>query len=179
MFGNQGLFARQVVFRVRAGKTVLAAPPRKNPGRVPTPGQQVVLDKFSLAVIYAKAALTDPAQKAAYQAAAAPGVSAYNRALADAFKAPQVLGIDTSSYVGAASDTLVIKAVDDFKVARVKVSVHDPSGELVEEGDAVLQANGTDWLYSVSGENETATGSKVKAIAYDLPGNQSFLEVTV
>jgi hypothetical protein len=51
------------------------------------------------------------------------------------------------------------------------VSIYDIDGSLIEEGDALQQDNELDWLYTSARENTALTGSKIKAVARDLPGN--------
>lgn len=97
----------------------------------------------------------------------------------DAFNPPVVTKIDTTNYKGQATDTVKVEANDDFEVTAVKVSIHTAAGELVEEGYAVLEAEGLFWLYTVTGENESSVGSKIKATAFDKAGNEASLEITV
>ncbi len=179
MKSTQGIFGGQVVFKIRAGKPYVAAPPQVKEDRILKPGEQERRDKFALAIKYSQAAVEDPAIEAAYAAAAKPGQSAANVAFVDFYKAPVVSLVNKENYRGLATDTISIQATDNFKVARVKVSIHTAAGELVEEGDAVAEAGTLNWLYTVSGENEEAIGSTIKATAYDLPGNEGSLEITV
>jgi len=43
----------------------------------------------------------------------------------------------------------------------------------VEQGEAQRLANGFDWLYSVTVNNASITGTKIVVKASDLPGNTS------
>ncbi len=87
--GLSGKF-QQVVFRQRAGKTVVAKWPAIT--NLPaTAAQQTIRVSFSDAVAFAKSILTDPALKLAYKAKAKPGQSAFNAAIADFLNHP---GID-------------------------------------------------------------------------------------
>lgn len=179
MRSTRGMFGKQVVFKTRAGKPYVAAPPEVDENRVPTAGQVANNDKFRRNSRYAKAAIADAGTKAGYLAAAKRGQSAYNVAFQDAAYAPKVDGIITQGYRGQAGDIIVVQASDDFKVAAVKVAIESPTGELLEHGNAVLEPNGLNWVFTPTMENEQATGSKITATAYDLPGNEGSLEATV
>ncbi len=53
------------------------------------------------------------------------------------------------------------------------------NGTLLEYGNAVQQINGIDWTYTTTQANAVPTGSKISAIATDVPGNTGTLEVTL
>jgi hypothetical protein len=56
--------------------------------------------------------------------------------------------------------------------------VYNQAGVLIEEGNAILQDNEEkNWLYIVKRENTEYTGSKIKAVAADLPGNMASLSI--
>jgi hypothetical protein len=177
-FGLSGRFGKMFSFRQLFGRTLATRRPGKRTGPG-TSEQEQIKSRFKEGTIYGKGVIADPIKRALYGDLADTGISAYNRSIRDFMKPPVVASIDTTNYHGDATDTIKIRATDDFQVAVVKVSIHTAAGELVEEGNAVAEANGADWLYSVSGENEAAVGSKIKATAIDLPGNISSLEVTV
>jgi len=176
--GFSGTVARLLTFRQKAGKTVVAK--LRRPSSVPPTDKMVaVRDKFQSSIAYAKGAIKDPAVKALYQAVAKPGESAFNVAVADAFKAPKVESIKTDNYHGAAGDTITVKATDDFKVTGVTVSILNAAGDLIEEGNAVMQINETDWLYTTTQANAAVAGSKITAAATDMPGNSTSLVVNL
>lgn len=161
----------------RSGATILGA--HRKPSTVPlTPAQLEVQERFKKAKNYAKAVLANPDQKAAYKAVAGPDQSAYNMAMRDAFKAPEIHEVDFSGYHGLPGDGIYIQATDDFKVASVSVSIVTAAGALVEEGAAVLQANG-DWLYTTTVANNNLPGTEISATARDLPANQTTKAVVV
>ena len=68
----------------------------------------------------------------------------------DARIAPQVLRIDASSYTGNPGDEIFIDACDDFKVDSVKVIISDQTGDIIEEGEAVLPFQSFDWIYTAT-----------------------------
>ena len=44
-------------------------------------------------------------------------------------------------------------------------------GSVVEQGDAVQQTNGIDWLYTATAVNESTAGDRIEVRASDKPGN--------
>ncbi|GEP94969.1 hypothetical protein [Chitinophaga cymbidii] len=170
MRGTSGALGDELVFRQRAGKTVISLPPIVK-AYPPTTGQLEVRNKFLEACRYAKTVLANPALKEAYAAKSPAGTSAYNTATADFFRAPVILSVDTGNYNGSAGGTILVLATDDFKVQSVRVSVIDADGEILEEGLAVAGASGTDlWTYTALNSVDI-TGAKVSVQAHDLPGN--------
>lgn len=100
-------------------------------------------------------------------------------ATADAFNQPTVDSITTTNYHGVVGDEIIARAEDDFKVTGVKVSIQSAAGALLEQGDAVMQENTIDWLYKATQANAALPGSKITAVASDLPGNNTSLTVTL
>lgn len=154
----------------------------KHRGSNTTPATEKQLEvqrQFKKAIVYGRAVLQDPELKALYQAAARKDQSAFNVAVRDASKAPEISNIDTEMYTGAIGSTITVRAIDDFKVAGVRVRITTAAGVVVEQGDAVLQANGLDWLYVATVLNDELQGSVVRASARDLPANETVAELVV
>jgi len=166
-----------LVFRRRKadGKVFVSGHPAEHEG-VPSEAVQKVNVKFQEAVIYGKSAISDPAIKALYTEKASAGQSAYNVAVADYFSAPDIKEVDLSAYTGAVGSTIKIKAIDDFKVAKVFVRIATTDGSLIEEGNAVLQADGLYWLYTATQLNNSPAGDKITVTAWDLPNNSAVKE---
>ncbi|OMP74595.1 hypothetical protein BW716_34560, partial [[Flexibacter] sp. ATCC 35208] len=61
----------------------------------------------------------------------------------------------------------------------VRVAIYSAVGDLIEQGDAVLEANGLDWLYTATVANSAIAGCRVRAVAKDLPANETVYDVTV
>ena len=176
--GLSGSIARLLTFRQSAGKTVVSKKRRSTPASQ-SDKAVAVRAKFSSSIAYAKIAIKDPANKAYYKSKAAIGQSAFNMAFSDAFTPPEVNHIDTANYHGAGADTITIQATDQFKVVTVKVSIRGNDGTILEEGFAVQQANTVDWLYTAKSANASLAGSRISAVATDLPGNTHSLDVTL
>jgi hypothetical protein len=133
-----------------------------------------------MATAYARRAIKDPEMKAMYQAVVKGGQRAFNIAMIDALQAPVVESIQADNYNSRAGDLIIVRATDNFKVAGVVVSIHNQAGDLIEEGDAIMQENEEmEWLYNVHQNNLYYSGSTIIAVAIDLPGNSSSLKMNV
>jgi hypothetical protein len=179
MRSTRGMVGKQIVFKKRAGKPYVAAPPDVNENRKATPGQQAVRERFKSAIAYAAAAIKEPAMKQAYADRAKRGQSPHNVAFQDAFLPPVVQGIVTDGYLGRVGDVIVVHAQDDFKVNAVRISIRSAADELIEEGAAAENADGLSWSYTVTQGNANVVGSKITATAIDIPENEGSLEVTL
>jgi hypothetical protein len=115
----------------------------------------------------------------AYAAVLRPRQNVYSRALEDFLSPPKIRSISTSAYDGTVGSKISVRAVDDFRVASVKVEIHAANGTLLEKGNAEPNSNGIDWIYTATQVNSLRTGSKVTAIATDVPGNEGALEVVL
>ena len=161
-----------------SGKTVLGVK-RGRSKKKSTDKQNAIREQFKLAVKYAQAALEDPILRPFYKKFAGPDQSAYNMALSDAMTPPEIKDVSTVNYLGRVGDTITIRAIDAFKVVAVKVTIRTAVGDLIEEGNAVLQVNGLDWLYTATVVNEELPGSKIKVTAIDTPANATIKEVII
>ncbi|MGV8094686.1 MAG: hypothetical protein AB2L24_22765 [Mangrovibacterium sp.] len=167
--GLSGKLGNLIVFRTHGAKTVVAQAPQKRKGE-PTEAQEQHQTRFQEAILYGKASITDAAKKAAYKASAEDGQSAFNVAVADFLRAPHIDEIDVSHYSGQADSFIEVRAVDDFKVTEVTVSIFNSDGSEVEQGSASVQTDGN-WRYVVTATNESLSGDKIIVRVSDLPGN--------
>lgn len=176
----RGSLGKQLVFREWEGKTIVAKSPRPRSGD-PTPAQADTQEKFFLASRYAKSVTTNTDQSLAeaYASALRPRQNVYSRALEDFMNSPVVKQIDTKNYTGALNDKIAVRAIDDFRVTAVHVEILSASGALLESGDAVQNLNGIDWTYTTTQTNSVLAGSKIKAVAKDVPGNEGVKEVVM
>jgi len=173
MRGSSGAFGRDMVFRQRAGETIIAKPAAPRPDN-PNDEQIAVRAKFKAASIWARRILSTPEMKAAYRAKTKAGASPYNTAIADFFKAPQIQDINATAYKGVIGDTITIIATDDFKVVAVSVTIYNAAGDIVEQGAALPAVTGGDaWVYTASVANAVPAGGKLLILAADLPGNMT------
>ncbi len=88
--------------------------------------------------------------------------------MADFMHAPEIKDINLAAWNGQAGQVIRIQAVDDVKVDTVTVVITDNADVLIEQGAAVLAADGW-WEYTTT---QTASGNpKVVVSALDLPGH--------
>lgn len=117
----------------------------------PTPPQQDIRTKFQEAGRYAKIATSNPAIKAAYKSKTPNVTSAYNTAVADYFKASEIINVDTTGYNAATGGTIIVLATDDFKVQSVQVSILDEAGVILRTGEAAVNPeNEESWTHMIS-----------------------------
>jgi hypothetical protein len=175
---TKGLSGRidELVFRQRFGQTVVTRNPRVS--RDPTDAQLDLRSRFRQAAAYAKAAVSDAATKVFYGSKAKKGQSAYNVALADFFNTPEIGEIDTSAYNGSIGSRIMVPVTDGGKVVSVKVKIQKGDGTLIEEGAALQQSNGLDWMFIARAVNDSLSGSIITVSATDLP-NHSSLKQTI
>ena len=174
--GSSGRFGKRLIYSQRGRKTVITrrSSRKRNPN---TPQQQVVREAFAEGIIYARGVIADPALKSLYQAKVKDNQTAFNLAVSDFCKAPQITKLHVLDYSGQISDKLIVRAVDDFKVESVTLTITDSADSLIEEGTAVLSPNGADWIYLATVANPVLAGTKVMVSAADLPGNVTSQEV--
>lgn len=176
--GASGRFGKRLVYRQRGHKTIIARRTlrKTNPN---TLRQTEVRDLFSEAVIYARGVIADSATKALYQAKVSGNQSAFNLAVSDFCKAPEIRKYNVTEYTGQIGDKISIRASDDFKVEWVKLLIKDSSDTTIEEGLAVLSANGADWIYTATAVNTDLPGTKLMISVSDIPGNITTQEVVL
>ena len=178
LVGVSGMIGNQLVIRQADGRIIMSqapVPSTKPPSELQAEGRL----NFQSGVIYAKGVYSDPAKKALYEAKVKPGTSAFNVAVADFLKAPNIDEIDLGNYNGTAADTIRVRVTDDFQVVKVTVTIHNADGTLVEEGEAVQQENVIDWLYTVTADNPSLEGDRIEIRAWDRPEHVTEEEKTI
>lgn len=176
----KGNVAKQIVYRQHGQNTHLVAMPKFDPNRPVTALQETVRNTFSNAVAYAKWAIEDPELKAIYAAKAGPGRSAFNMAVRDYSRPPVVSLVDTQDYSGVVGSKIIVEAKDDVRVASVTVRILNAEGELLEEGNAVLDPKRVNkWSYTAQQANNEMAGTVIIATALDLADNAGVLELSL
>lgn len=176
---SSGSLGKMVTITRKRSGTILLGKHRGESTTPPTEKQLEVQNRFKNAIVYGKAVMNNPELKAQYEAAAKKDQSAYNVAVRDAFKPPEITGINTGLYTGEIGSKITVRAIDDFKVASVRVKITNAAGAVVEQGEAVQQSNGLDWVYVVTVVNDEVQGSRIVASAADLPANEAVLDVVM
>ncbi|MRG46623.1 hypothetical protein GFS24_15980 [Chitinophaga sp. SYP-B3965] len=178
--GASGNVGKQFVYRRRGNNTHIVKMPSIKKGAVATTEQLEARDRFADAVLYAQGAISSAELKKEYQKTAPPGKTAYNMAFRDYLKAPVVKKIDASKYNRTPGSTIVVHAKDDFRVASVKVSIFNNQGNLLEEGEALINpVKRGQWVYTVTQADTELTAAVIRAKATDLPGNEGSLDISV
>lgn len=172
----QGMLGKELVFRSWAGKTIVAKAPGARDDD-PTLAQLKIRETFLTGSRYARSIIQNPEMAEAYARTLKPRQNTYSRALQDYINPPVVGSITTRNYTGQVGDVITIRATDDFRVTAVLVEIYAADGSLLEKGNAVVTTSGIDWTYSSTVVNSALTGSSIKAIAIDVPGNEGFLTV--
>lgn len=163
----RGSLGKEITIYERNGQIIMAK--KRGPSKKkPTKKQLEARYKMKVAAAYAKVILVDPELKAYYKSKAGPGQNAYNMAVKDAYRSPEVQNIRFEE------TTVVVTAKDEFRVAEVQVKVFDATNTLLERGKAVLGRNGVDWYYAAA---SLPRGGKVVIVAVDLPGNETEKEI--
>jgi hypothetical protein len=179
----RGSLGKQLVFREWEGKTVVAKSPKGRTGG-PSAAQAETQEKFQAASRYAIAVTkgSDQSLAQAYALALRPRQNVYSRALEDFMSPPVVKFINNRGYTGAPGDKIVIRATDDYRVTKVLVEIFTADGTLLETGNAEQNINGIDWTYTAKATHPAGTGlagTKIRAIAFDVPDNEGTLELTL
>jgi hypothetical protein len=177
--GASGNFQGEVVYKQRGGTTFIAGMPTVDPNRELTEKQEEVIDRFASASAYAAEAILDPVLKKYYESKISESNSAFNMAFKDFAKLPTVSKIVTAKYTGVPGSEIAVAAKKKgTKVTEVKVSIFSPAGALIEEGAAVLNNRKLRrWYYTTTQNNPVLPGTKITAVATDLPGNETKMEV--
>lgn len=179
MFGARGQVGNLVVFKNYYGRTIIAKVKTKKDNQVFSDDQRLVKERFKEAVIYAKGAVKDEILRDFYRPFEKGGVKIYNLAVADFCKPPEVKSIKAAHYQGNVGDYLTIRAMDNFKVRGVEVTITKPDGSFVESGAAVLAPNEADWIYTATAINEEVAGTVITVSATDTPGNVTVFDQEV
>lgn len=175
--GLSGMIGRMLVFRRVGNETIVSVAPQGSASR--SPAQQAQRSRFREASSYARRQVADPIIKAAY-ALSVQGCgtrTAYHAALTDFLNAPQVTALDCSGYNGRPGGCIRTCATDDFRVTAVHVQVYTAGGHILEQGAAVQQPSGLEWVYTATVDNMELNGCRIVVQAADLPGNTTVREI--
>ncbi len=159
--------------RGRDGSIIILNAPRATT-KPASAAQQAQRDAFRAASAFGRAVLADPAAKADYAERINEKVgSAYQVAVQDKLTAPEFHAVYLDAYNGRPADVIRIEVSDDFTVTRVRVTIANPDGSVVESGDAVLQPGGLEWRYTATANNASLLGDTFLLEAFDRAGNRA------
>lgn len=168
--GASGKMSDDFVYRQRAGVTLMTKIPELNKEYEPSEAQKAQKLRFKQGTYYAKNVILDDAIKAAYEAKAKKGESAYNVALKDFLTSPEFYGVQLDAYTGTIGDLLTFEFQDILELVYVKVAIYDADGVLLEEGDAVQDAIfKLNWVYTTTAANPLLPGTRLVAKVKNFP----------
>jgi len=159
----------QLLFRHWFGNTIISLAPRQRKTSSPAQLQRQAL--FRAASQYAAAAMRDAGRHAFYRAMARPGQTVRNVAIADYCKPPEISEPDRSRYHGGMGAPIRVRATDNGRVESVHVKIENSSG-MVEEGNALMEADGLHWMYHTTAMNNDLAGTLITITATDMAGRE-------
>ncbi|MCF6407098.1 hypothetical protein L3C95_29655 [Chitinophaga filiformis] len=163
----RGTLGKQLTIYERNGQIIMAT--KRGPSRKkPTQKQLEARERMTIASARAQRMMADPEVKAYYASLAGPGQNAYNMAVKDAYRSPEIQSIRLEK------EEVVVTAKNEFRVAEVEVKVVDADGVVTESGQAVLGWNGVDWHYKATA---LPAGGKVIVEVENLPGRYTVKEL--
>ena len=153
--GTSGKIGDVVVRHTKGGKTIICKIPDFS-NRQFSQDQLSHQDRVKLAAAYGKVA----SKENPIYAKKAEGTdrNAYNIAFADAMKPPELHGIEYFD------GRLRVDVRDNVMVTKVTLTILDPDGNPLEQGDAEL-------VYGVHWEYQPVNKGRILVQAWDLPGN--------
>ena len=176
-----GIFGESVSFRKVNGRVVAKIRRKRNMDN-PTKNQIAFKEKFRVAAAWASKHVEDEKNEAFYAARITKKrQSPYGLALQDYWKPPQVKSITLRPRSKENVENVIdIEAIDRFMVTKVIVVITDFSGNLIEEGEAVMsKENSSAWHYVLTVPGTTMKGTRIVATAFDRPGHTGTLEVVL
>jgi hypothetical protein len=170
--GVKGSLGKTMVVKTARGKLIMANRPKKTT-KAPSEAQASYRQRFLEAVFYAKGQMQDAVQAALYATGISTKVtSAYGVAVADYLAAPKIVSVNTDEYVGVVGNTIVVRAIDDFRVVSVQLVLRNESGAVIEQGHAVIDPqNAMHWIYTITQAQAAVAGTSVRVVVRDRPGN--------
>ncbi len=163
--GFRGKIGDLIFRRLPDGTTVVTqAPPKKNTRQKKrakekrSPRQKAHNERFSNSSDYAWWASREKPIYAEL-AAADPMRNAYNFAISDWWKPPEIQRVERRK------GNIRVQATDNILVARVRVTVLDEDGKVLEKGECT-KGKGNWWTFT-----PTVQGHSIIAEAWDLPKN--------
>lgn len=174
--GMSGKVGDLIIFKQQNGKTVVTKIPKKKT-IPPTQAQLDVNQRFKFASKYAKQAINDPVLKAKYTGFIKGSQSVFNVAFADFFT-PPLLSDASGLYNGEIGCGLNVKAIDNYEVQSVSLSIYAADETLLEQGDATMGIDGVTWNYVCTASTAEFATCTLKWSATDLANNVTVLSIT-
>ncbi|MFA0962935.1 hypothetical protein AB9P05_14115 [Roseivirga sp. BDSF3-8] len=173
--GARGMVRGAIVYRQRAGKTIVSARPAKSP-RPLSEKQKAHHRRFGEATGYSKRVRENDALFAKYEAAAEGFISWQNLAVRDYMHAPEVEKVVAEAFRGKMGDVLEVYASDDFGICSLQVTVMDGRGMVLEGGECNDLVVNELYAYELKGDVDMVKGVWVRVEAADAAGNVTVYE---
>ena len=175
------MLGESVTIRKLSNRVVVTNRPARKRGE-PSEKAALYQERFREATQYANLQMEREESRALYARGAdkQKKITPFIVALTDYIKPPKVTAIDTSGFFGRVGDVIVVKATDDFMVTKVKVTLRNKAGDLIEEGEATAVPDMVNtWSFRTTVAIKSLAGTAIRALAYDRPGNVGSMEVVV
>jgi hypothetical protein len=175
-----GMLGEIISIRKVGGRVIITNRPKRKMGKQSNK-QRAYHEKFREASRYASLQMAQEETRVLYtNGITTRKRSVYLVAMSDYFNAPHVNYFDALNYRGVIGDPIRVNASDDFMVAKVKITITNAAGVVIEEGEALPHAMRVHlWEYTATATNPSLAGTTIRAVAYDRPGNKGEGEVVL
>jgi len=159
-----------LIFRIVGDKTVVSTLPDYR-GRKWTKAQKANRRRFRKAMDYARDILKDPVMVLFYKKKIKrKNQSAWNMAVSDYMKKPELAFIDGHYYKGTKGDQITVGVKDRHRMTEVIVGIVDAQGFQVESGKAEYIPFQNHWVYRAVETNTSIKGGRIAVQALDFNG---------
>ncbi|MFA0960462.1 hypothetical protein AB9P05_01520 [Roseivirga sp. BDSF3-8] len=173
--GARGMVRGAIVYRQRAGRTIVSARPSKS-SKPLSEKQKAHHRRFREATAYSKRVKEDDGLFAKYAAAAEGFISWQNLAVRDYMYAPVVEKVVAEGFTGKAGEVLEVYASDDFGICSLQVRVMDGRGAVWESGECIELIANEVYAYNLKRDVDITNGLMVRVEAADAAGNVTVYE---
>ena len=167
-----GKFGTSCIFRTRNKKTFMSPYPDYSKIKW-SKNQKAIRIHFREGMIWTRQTLSDPEKRKYYKKRAKRGQSVWNATMSDFLKKPQISMIDTSGYKGRKGDVIRIRALDNFMVQSILITLINALGIEVESCVIPNPNPGSivELEYKTMESNPDWQGGRVVVRVSDSPGN--------
>lgn len=127
--------------------------------------------KFFMAIQNARVSLKNPEIKALYEKVANGFCSPASMYIKDFLKPAVINRVVTTGYFGRVGYCIIIGIENIVPVSSVHITINNPTGEIIESGQAIMQHAGTEWHYVTTRPNPDFQGSVIRIESVDIPGH--------
>src|ERR1039457_1629745 len=167
-----GKFGTSCIFRTRNKKTFMSPYPDYSKIKW-SKNQKAIRIHFREEMIWTRQTLSDPEKRKYYRKRAKRGQSIWQAAMSDFLKKPGISLIDAGGYKGRKGDVIRIRAVDNFLVSSILITIINALGIEVESCVIPNPNPGSmvELEYKTMESNPDWQGGRVVVRVTDSPGN--------